>query len=138
MPGATTSLREISLRPCARAARTIAETKLSTWSQSCVAAASPKSSPKSAFRRSTTVAADSLAVAVPEADSPTASVDLPKPMPSLEERMQQCALLERALAPAHDSHDAEDEAGRKKLAQVLTQVYMKYGRGPDDFETIPY
>ena len=39
---------------------------------------------------------------------------------------------------AHDSHDAEDEAGRKKLAQVLTQVYMKYGRGPDDFETIPY
>ena len=32
----------------------------------------------------------------------------------------------------------KDEAGRKKLAQVLTQVYMKYGRGPDDFETIPY
>ena len=48
------------------------------------------------------------------------------------------ALLERALAPAPDSPDAEDEAGRKKLAQVLTQVYMKYGRGPDDFETIPY
>ena len=29
-------------------------------------------------------------------------------------------------------------AGRKKLAQVLTQVYMKYGRGPDDFETMPW
>ena len=57
---------------------------------------------------------------------------------AIGEHEEGAALLERALAPAHDSHDAEDEAGRKKLAQVLTQVYMKYGRGPDDFETIPY
>ena len=57
---------------------------------------------------------------------------------AIGEHEEGAALLERALAPAPDSHDAEDEAGRKKLAQVLTQVYMKYGRGPDDFETIPY